>query len=115
MSLQINFPLSRALTVWSRQKKVSPENRLMVKYIGESGIDAGAVTREFLTTLMTKVATEFFPDGAPKESMSDVQNCHFLFIGQMIAVSLLQGGPPPSFLHESVYDLLVDVTINMSQ
>ncbi|XP_066910304.1 uncharacterized protein [Clytia hemisphaerica] len=115
LTLQRNFSLNRAISVWSRQKKQSPTNRLMVTYIGENGIDAGAVTREFLTTLMAKIGTDFFPDGAPKESMLDVQNCNFLFIGQMIAVSLLEGGPPPTFFHESVYDLLVDDTININK
>lgn len=40
---------SRGLTQWKRQKKSSPKNPLRVTFIGEPGIDSGALMKEFLT------------------------------------------------------------------
>ena len=106
--------LLRILSLWGRQNKQSPEMKLVVNFIGENGIDSGALSKEFLTDVLQKIATSMFPGGAPKESMSDVQNGNFLYCGQIMAVSLVQGGPPPNFLHKSVYNLLFD-EINIRQ
>ena len=54
-----------------------------------------------------------FPSGAPKDSMLDVQNSNFLCCGQIMAVSIVQGGPPPNFLHKSVYDLLCNDPLDL--
>lgn len=43
---------SRGLTQWKRQKKSSPKNPLRVTFIGEPGIDSGALMKEFLTGLV---------------------------------------------------------------
>lgn len=40
---------NRGLTQWKRQKKISPKNPLRVTFIGEPGIDSGALMKEFLT------------------------------------------------------------------
>ncbi|ROL41891.1 hypothetical protein DPX16_3519, partial [Anabarilius grahami] len=39
----------RGLIQWQRQKKGSPVNKLDVTFIGEAGIDTGALSKEFLT------------------------------------------------------------------
>lgn len=39
----------RGLSQWQRQKKGSPVNKLNVTFIGEAGIDTGALSKEFLT------------------------------------------------------------------
>lgn len=39
----------RGLIQWQRQKKGSPVNKLNVTFIGEAGIDTGALSKEFLT------------------------------------------------------------------
>jgi len=85
----------------------------MVKFIGESGIDSGALSKEFLCNVIKEIGMSLFPNGAPKESMLDVQNGNFSFSGQIMAVSLVQGGPPPAFLHKSVYDLLVNDSLDL--
>ena len=46
-------PFQRVLSLWQRAtKKSSPTQRLTVKYVGEDGIDTGALAREFLTDCM---------------------------------------------------------------
>lgn len=44
-----------------------------------------------------------FPDGAPVESSSLVQNGSFWTFGEMVALSFAQGGPPPCFLEQCTY------------
>jgi len=45
-------PLQRTLNLWKRAAlKVSPEHVLRVKYIGEDGIDSGALAKEFLSNI----------------------------------------------------------------
>lgn len=39
----------RGLKQWARQKQASPKNLLRVSFIGENGIDQGALRKEFLT------------------------------------------------------------------
>lgn len=44
---------NRGLTQWKRQKKSSPKNPLRVTFIGEPGIDSGALMKEFLTGMFS--------------------------------------------------------------
>ena len=100
--------LERALTMWRRASaKVTPEHVLRVKFIGEDGIDDGALAREFLASTVVEIGKKFFPGGNPLFSTNDIQNGNYKTIGELIAVSLSQGGPPPCFLAPSVYDTLV--------
>ncbi|KAA0702920.1 hypothetical protein E1301_Tti013317 [Triplophysa tibetana] len=41
--------LERGLKQWQRQKKGNPANQLKITFIGEAGIDSGALRKEFLT------------------------------------------------------------------
>ena len=50
-----------------------------------------------------------FPNGAPIDSMLNVHNGWFRICGEIIVVSLVNGGPPPCFLDEIVYRMLVDL------
>lgn len=41
--------LERGLKQWQKQKKGNPMNQLKVTFIGEAGVDSGALRKEFLT------------------------------------------------------------------
>lgn len=41
--------LERGLIQWQRQKKRSPTATLNISFIGEAGVDTGALRKEFLT------------------------------------------------------------------
>ncbi|KAK2905453.1 hypothetical protein Q8A67_007252 [Cirrhinus molitorella] len=41
--------LERGFKQWQRQKKGNPVNQLKVTFIGEAGVDSGALRKEFLT------------------------------------------------------------------
>ena len=48
-----------------------------------------------------------FPNGVPIDSRSSVSNGSFRKCGQIVAVSLTQGGPTPMFLHENMYTIML--------
>eukprot|EP00794_Sanderia_malayensis_P012930 gene12930-14262_t len=101
-------PLSRVLSMWKREAaKVSPAKLLRVKFLGENGIDTGALSKEFLATTISQIGSKMFPNGAPIDSMSNVANGLFQACGEIVAVSLAQGGPAPVFLDENAYALML--------
>jgi hypothetical protein len=102
-----NAPLPRILKIWQRQaSKSSVTNLLRVHYSGEDGIDSGAIALEFLEKVIQDMALEIFPDGSPIESTSHVQCGTFRTCGEIVAVSLAQGGPPPFFFQQCSYDVI---------
>jgi hypothetical protein len=58
--------LERKLNLWQRAtNKVSPEHILRVKFIGEDGVDTGALAKEFLTETISVLPISFFLTEAP--------------------------------------------------
>ena len=47
--------VQRGFIQWQRQKKGSPVNKLKVSFIGEAGVDTGALSKEFLTGNVMKL------------------------------------------------------------
>ena len=108
--LRRGCPLERALKIWKRAVKKSPlrlNQRVLVSFSGEQGIGSGAVSAEFYTLVLSDMEKTMFKNGAPIDSISHVQNLNFRTCGQKVAASLSQGGPPPCFLDESAYNLMV--------
>ena len=66
------------------------------------------MAKEFLQNVITDMGNSIFPDGSPVDSTHNVQKGYFQSCGEVIAISLAQGGPPPCFLHECVYRTMVD-------
>jgi len=107
-------PFTRTLALWQRQAKKTPPTRVLrVHYNGEAGIDSGAMSQEFLAEVISDMGREMFPDGSPADSTYHVPNGNFRTCGEIVAVSLAQGGPPPCFLEQCVYESMtksVDMT-----
>ena len=62
-------PFQRVISLWQRESnRMSPENRVRVKYLGEDGIDSGALAREFFSDTIAQIGTTLFPGGAPVDS-----------------------------------------------
>ena len=109
-----NATLSRKLSMWQRQAtRNSPEKTLRVCFTGELGIDSGALSKEFLTQTIDEIGKKIFPNGSPADSMLNVQNGSFRTCGQIAAVSIVEGGPPPVFLDECVFNMLVNPAVDM--
>ena len=97
-------PFTRTLALWQRQaQKTLPTSVLRVHYSGEAGIDTGAMSQEFLAQVISDMGREMFPDGSPTDSTYHVQNGNYRTCGEIVAVSLAQGGPPPCFLEQCAY------------
>ncbi len=95
------------LKLWQRAtNKVSPEHILRLKFLGEDGIDTGVLAEEFLTETISDISNKFFPDGSPLHSSNDSKSGNFRACRELVAVSLVQVGPPPCFLDENVYKTL---------
>ncbi|CAL8265021.1 unnamed protein product [Gadus morhua 'NCC'] len=86
-----------------------PFFKLRVTFIGEPGIDNGALKKE-LTEVVAGVERRFFEGGTtgktPKYSITDVGSHNFKTIGEIFAVSIVQGGPPPNFFMPWCYDFI---------
>ncbi|XP_073719583.1 uncharacterized protein [Misgurnus anguillicaudatus] len=98
--------LERGLKQWQRQKKGNPVNQLKVTFIGEAGVDSGALRKEFLTEMISGIEKRLFLGQrakSPQYSNSDLDNGLYRTAGGIIAVSLAQGGPAPCFMREWCY------------
>ena len=71
---------------------------------GEAGIDTTAMSQEFLGEVISDIGREMFPSESPTDSTYYVQNGTFRTCGEIVTVSLVQGGPPPCFLEQCVYE-----------
>ncbi|ROI60070.1 hypothetical protein DPX16_0939 [Anabarilius grahami] len=50
----------RAMVQWQRQKKGTPGNTLRVTFLGEAGVDSGAIRKEFLTNAVVPEQNKSF-------------------------------------------------------
>ncbi|CAM4708731.1 unnamed protein product [Leuciscus chuanchicus] len=104
--------VERGLKLWKRQKMGSPVNPLKIIFLGEPGVDTGALRKEFLSTMVAGIEKRLFEGDAkkgktPKYSLNDLDNELFKVAGEIFAVSIAQGGPPPRFMQEWCYEYLV--------
>ncbi|KAF6724160.1 hypothetical protein FQA47_023926 [Oryzias melastigma] len=103
--------VERGMKLWQRQKSGSPVNPLKITFIGEAGVDTGALRLEFLTGKSICLEKRLFEgeEGKrkiPKYSISDLDKGLFRVAGEIFAVSLAQGGPAPKFLQEWCFNFL---------
>ena len=87
--------------------------RLRVTFIGESAVDTGGPLREYFTILMRCIAqnNSLFcgkeNSRVPMHNMLELERRTFYFIGSIVALSLVHGGPAPSFFSPAVADYIV--------
>uniref|UniRef100_A0AAZ1X0R8 HECT domain-containing protein n=1 Tax=Oreochromis aureus TaxID=47969 RepID=A0AAZ1X0R8_OREAU len=101
------------------KKKNSPTAMLKVSFFGEAGIDTGALRKEFLTEMVAGIETRFFEgpphQKSPRYSLTDFDSGLFRTVGEILAVSLAQGGPAPTFFSQWAYSYLCNGQINPTQ
>ena len=88
---------------------------MRVHFSGEQGIDSGAVAKEFVTITLPNVGSVLFSNGQPVDSTFHIHNGNFKACGKIVAASIAQGGPAPSFLEESVDGLMADPNVHLQQ
>ncbi|XP_041822842.1 uncharacterized protein LOC121628016 [Melanotaenia boesemani] len=104
----------RGLVQWQRQKKTSPTNPLKGIFLGEAGIDTGALRKEFLTTMVAGIERRFFVKGSSGCTpiipcltwIKTISNQVKRTAGEIMATSLAQGGPAPNFMMPWCYKFL---------
>ncbi|XP_049318755.1 G2/M phase-specific E3 ubiquitin-protein ligase isoform X2 [Astyanax mexicanus] len=108
--------LERGLLQWQRQKKNLPTAALKVTFFGEAGVDTGALRKEFLTEMVAGIEDRFFEGTqnkkSPRYSLTDFDNGMYRTVGEILAVSLAQGGPAPTFFSPWSYYYLCNGQIN---
>ena len=70
------------------------------------------MSQEFLAQVISDMGREVFPDGSPTDTTYHVQNGNYRTCGEIVAVSLAQGGPPPCFLEQCAYESMLN-SVNM--
>ena len=86
---------------------------LRIIFIGESAVDDGGPLREFFYLLMKALAQNdmIFCGPAelrmPRHSVVELQKKTFYYVGVIIALSVVHGGPAPQFLSSAVADYLI--------
>ncbi|KAK0133136.1 G2/M phase-specific E3 ubiquitin-protein ligase [Merluccius polli] len=103
---------NRGIQQWQRQKRSSPKCRLKVTFMGEAGIDTGALSKEFLTEMIAGIESKLFIGSDvgkgknPLYCLNSLDKNYFRTAGEVMAASMAQGGPPPNFMREWCYRYL---------
>ena len=83
-----------------------------VTFVGEAAVDSGGPLREYLNLLMTSIShnNSFFSGEythrVPAHNVVELEKKSFFHIGAIFALSLIHGGPSPSFLAPPVADYI---------
>ena len=94
------------------KKRFSFNAAIRVVFLGEPAVDCGGPLREYFTLLMKEILSNNSLFNGPDDcrglvhSMRSVESKAFFYIGQMMAVSILHGGPGPGCLSHPVVDYL---------
>ncbi|WAR18586.1 LOW QUALITY PROTEIN: G2E3-like protein, partial [Mya arenaria] len=78
--------------------------KLSVTFIGEEGLDAGGLTREFFTILYEN--SPVFENNVFSFDSQLLYKRHYFFIGQMVVMGILSGHPGPRNLMKDVVDFI---------
>ena len=82
-------PLQRILNLWRYEaKRQGAHHQMRVQFLGEKGIDSGALTREFFTELVPSIGNTLFPNGSPIDSTFHVQMATFEPVGKLLLTVL---------------------------
>ncbi|KAJ7391379.1 hypothetical protein OS493_018422 [Desmophyllum pertusum] len=111
----------------ARNDYYSPLNAIKITFSGEPAIDDGGPKREFLYSealcmeqalhsaksilvtineMLEFCNSRLFPDGFPTQSVLAVAKDDFVTAGEVMAMSIAQGGPCPNFLAPEIYSVL---------
>ncbi|PFX17682.1 Opioid-binding protein/cell adhesion molecule [Stylophora pistillata] len=82
-------------------------HEIKIRFLGEEGIDSGALRREFLAEVVPAIRNTLFSGDTPIDFTVHVQNGDFPARGLIVASSVAQEEPPPSFLDQKTFEMLV--------
>ena len=90
-----------------QQPKFRCDAKLNVRFIGEEAEDGGGPRREYFRLVLKAIADSslfYGPEGyhTPMKNAIARQQGHYKMVGSLMAMSLAQGGPAPSFLNHAM-------------
>ena len=94
------------------ERKFDVRSYIRVTFLGEPAVDDGGPRREFFMLLMEALnSQEFFLSGEPtrrvlKHNTQAFDREVYYTIGKMVALSIIHGGPAPTFFADPVIDYL---------
>ena len=100
-------------TLNSFQSGINFRKYIRVTFCAEPAVDDGGPLREFLRFLMGSIATNnhLFCGSedcrVPTPNVMELHKRTYYHVGGMIAVSLIHGGPSPSFFSPAVVDYMI--------
>jgi hypothetical protein len=106
------------------RKSFSPANRVSVKFTDDVGnaegaVDSGGPTREFFTLVIEWIVNSQLFCGNEREKFlsinsSYLSNDYYFYAGQLIAMSIVHGGPGPRCFARPLYDALTNGVLKAS-
>ena len=85
----------------------SLQNKIKVVFMGESTTDDGGPKREFFSDVLQLLRMRLFDgNGIPFESTVALTQDLFKYAGELMAMSIIQGGPAPNFISPAIFDVI---------
>jgi hypothetical protein len=89
---------------WSR--------KLAITFVGEDGVDAGGLSREFFSILFEQ--SPVFEDNLFSFDSSLLEKKQYYYMGRMVVMGILSGHPGPRNLQKHVVDYIIYGKVNTS-
>ena len=95
------------------------DQKFCVTFIGEPAVDTGGPLREFFHLLIAEVANnnslfEGSDGRVPVMNVLELERKTYFYVGQMMALSLLHGGPAPTFFSKAAAKFFASSEIHAS-
>ena len=84
-----------------------PRLTLEVNFYGEGAHDLGGPRKEFLRLSLQEIKSKYFEHGFREELSEDYE-----FVGLILALSILQNGPLPRFMPDSMLKSIFDLSLS---
>ncbi|XP_052240257.1 uncharacterized protein LOC127850897 isoform X3 [Dreissena polymorpha] len=112
LEVRRNFVLRDALQ-YIRVSQEDLHSPLHIRFLGEQGIDLGGLRREFWTLFLYQVSHSTFITGRPgrlafQKNFIEQRKRTFYYLGQLVALSVLQDGPGLPIFSDIVTDYILD-------
>lgn len=94
------------------KRKFDEKQHISIIFLGESAIDDGGPKREFFTLVLKPIKENNSRMDGPlyarvlRHNTTSLQENQYLYIGKLMALSIVHGGPSPSFFSECVVDYI---------
>ena len=96
-----------------RTMKIDTSLHLRVTFVGEPAIDDGGPMREYMRLLIADIMSNntLFCDDINarylQHNIIELKKRTFYYVGRMLSMSIVHGGPPPAFFAEPVSNYIV--------